>query len=115
NHATALWETLLSATDPDRPVPAGLGARDTLRLEAGVGLHGPDVAEEGTPPEAGLGGVVQRGNGPLVGAAPRAPDAGARPRAQPAGRAGSPAPKGWTRHPGGGAIRYPPAERPSAP
>lgn len=49
--ATAgLWETLLA---DDRIKPAGLGARDTLRLEAGLPLYGQDLDEDHTPTEAG--------------------------------------------------------------
>ena len=40
--------------------PAGLGARDSLRLEAGLCLHGQDLSEETTPYEAGLGWAVSR-------------------------------------------------------
>jgi aminomethyltransferase len=49
-----LWQTLL-----DRGVmPCGLGARDTLRLEAAMGLYGQDIDETTTPLEAGLGWVL---------------------------------------------------------
>jgi aminomethyltransferase len=41
-------------------VPAGLGARDTLRLEAGLCLYGQDIDETTTPVEAGLGWTVNR-------------------------------------------------------
>lgn len=40
--------------------PAGLGARDTLRLEAGLCLYGQDLDVETTPVEAGLGWAIQR-------------------------------------------------------
>jgi len=40
-------------------VPAGLGARDTLRLEAGMPLYGNELGREGNPYEAGLGRVVK--------------------------------------------------------
>ena len=49
--ATALWEQLLLAG----VAPCGLGARDTLRLEAGMNLYGQDMDENVTPLEAGLG------------------------------------------------------------
>lgn len=49
--AGALWERLL--TDP-RVRPAGLGARDSLRLEAGLPLYGHDIDETVSPVEAGL-------------------------------------------------------------
>jgi aminomethyltransferase len=52
--ATGLWEDLLGAG----AVPAGLGARDTLRLEAGLPLHGHELGPGITPLEAGLGWVV---------------------------------------------------------
>ncbi|HEY8586409.1 MAG TPA: glycine cleavage system aminomethyltransferase GcvT [Rhodanobacter sp.] len=54
DHAVALWETLAGAG----VVPAGLGARDTLRLEAGMNLYGQDMDENVTPWEANLGWTV---------------------------------------------------------
>jgi aminomethyltransferase len=65
--ATALWERLLS--DP-RARPAGLGARDSLRLEAGLPLYGHDIDETTSPLEAGLGFAVakrRRMDGDLAG------------------------------------------------
>ncbi len=52
--AVALWQRLLAAGVR----PAGLGARDTLRLEAGMNLYGQDMDESITPWEAGLGWTV---------------------------------------------------------
>jgi len=55
----ACWNALL-----ERGVtPAGLGARDTLRLEAGLNLYGQDMDETTTPFEAGLGWTVSLNNG----------------------------------------------------
>jgi aminomethyltransferase len=62
--AADLWELLLE--DP-RVNPIGLGARDTLRLEAGMCLYGHELSEAVTPYEAGLGRVVRLGKGPFVG------------------------------------------------
>ena len=45
------WQRLLAAGVR----PCGLGARDTLRLEAGLNLYGQDMDETVTPPECGLG------------------------------------------------------------
>ena len=53
-HAVALWEALLEAGVK----PAGLGARDTLRLEAGLALYGQDMDETVTPYEVALGWTV---------------------------------------------------------
>jgi aminomethyltransferase len=53
-HAVALWNRLKDAG----VVPAGLGARDTLRLEAGMNLYGQDMDESITPWEANLGWTV---------------------------------------------------------
>ncbi len=53
--AAALWDLCL--TDP-RVKPAGLGARDTLRLEVGLPLNGHDIDESHTPAEAGYGGLL---------------------------------------------------------
>jgi aminomethyltransferase len=47
--------------------PAGLGARDTLRLEAGLPLHGHELGEGITPLQAGLGWVVRWDKGDFVG------------------------------------------------
>ena len=52
--ARALWDALLEAG----VVPAGLGARDTLRLEAGLPLHGHELGSGITSVQAGLGWVV---------------------------------------------------------
>jgi aminomethyltransferase len=49
-----LWRSLLNAG----VIPCGLGARDTLRLEAAMALYGQDISESTTPLEAGLGWVV---------------------------------------------------------
>lgn len=59
-----LWELLLE--DP-RVRPVGLGARDTLRLEAGMCLYGHELSEAVSPYEAGLGRVVRLEKGPFVG------------------------------------------------
>lgn len=53
-HVPALWERLLAAGVK----PAGLGARDTLRLEAGMNLYGQDMDETVSPLEAGLAWTV---------------------------------------------------------
>jgi aminomethyltransferase len=52
--APLLWRALLEAGKPDGIRPAGLGARDTLRLEAGMRLHGNDIDASTNPLEAGL-------------------------------------------------------------
>ena len=56
--ADRLWGALLSAGEGEGLRPAGLGARDTLRLEAAMRLSGQDVDETTTVLEAGLGWVV---------------------------------------------------------
>ena len=57
-HADALWRRLLEAGRGAGLVPAGLGARDTLRLEAKMCLYGNDIDETTTLVEAGLGWIV---------------------------------------------------------
>jgi len=54
-----VWDTLLKAGSPVGLIPVGLGARDTLRLEAGMPLYGQELTRETTPFEAGLGRVVK--------------------------------------------------------
>lgn len=57
--APALWDQLLELGAPLGLKPAGLGARDTLRLEARLSLYGNDIDETTHPIEAGLGWVVK--------------------------------------------------------
>jgi aminomethyltransferase len=56
--AARLWETLMTAGRAAGLVPVGLGARDTLRLEARMCLYGNDMDETTTLVEAGLGWIV---------------------------------------------------------
>jgi len=55
----AIWDTLLDGGRGAGLVPVGLGARDTLRLEAGMPLYGNELGRDTTPFEAGLGRVVK--------------------------------------------------------
>jgi aminomethyltransferase len=57
--AEELWDALMIAGNPHGMVPVGLGARDTLRLEAGMPLYGNDLDRTTNPYEAGLGSVVK--------------------------------------------------------
>jgi aminomethyltransferase len=57
--AKAIWNELLNAGKSDGLVPAGLAARDTLRLEMGYCLYGNDIDDTTSPIEAGLGWVVK--------------------------------------------------------
>jgi aminomethyltransferase len=69
----AVWDTLLAAGANRGLVPVGLGARDTLRLEAGMPLYGQELDRNTTPFEANLGRVVKLDKpGEFVGKAPLA-------------------------------------------
>ena len=58
-HAPALWNAVLEAGTPEGMLPAGLGARDTLRLEMGMCLYGNDIDDTTSPLEAGLGWITK--------------------------------------------------------
>ena len=65
--ALALWKTLLEAG----VAPCGLGARDTLRLEAAMALYGQDIDDTTSPLEAGLGWLVHLDDsGDFIGRSP---------------------------------------------
>jgi glycine cleavage system T protein (aminomethyltransferase) len=66
--APAVWDAIVAAG----VTPAGLGARDTLRLEAGLPLHGHELGPGITPLQAGLGWVVAWGKGDFQGYGPLA-------------------------------------------
>ena len=63
-YASAIWDALLGT---GRVTPAGLGARDTLRLEMGMALYGNDIDDTTTPLEANLGWLVKLAKGEFVG------------------------------------------------
>ncbi len=65
--APTVWRRLLAAGAPHGLQPAGLGARDTLRLEAAMALYGHEIDERTTPLEAGLSWVVKLDKGPFLG------------------------------------------------
>jgi aminomethyltransferase len=58
NMADRVWQALLEAGRTADVIPCGLGARDTLRLEAAMRLYGNDIDESTTPVEAGLSWIV---------------------------------------------------------
>jgi aminomethyltransferase len=60
--AGAIWEKLLDTGHAEGVIAAGLGARDTLRLEAAMPLYGHELSEEINPLEAGLGFAVNLEN-----------------------------------------------------
>lgn len=62
-----IWDLLLEERHGVQPVAAGLGARDTLRLEAGMPLYGHEIDEDANPFEAGLGRVVKLEKGEFGG------------------------------------------------
>ena len=67
NEAPALWDQLMELGASFGIKPAGLGARDTLRLEARLSLYGNDIDETTNPLEAGLGWVVKLDKPSFVG------------------------------------------------
>jgi aminomethyltransferase len=65
--APALWRAILEEGKQLGIQPTGLGARDTLRFEAGMCLYGNDIDHTTTPLEAGLGWIVKFGKGDFIG------------------------------------------------
>ena len=59
DHGKKMWNALFDAGEEFGIKPAGLGARDTLRLEMGFNLYGNDMTEETSPLEAGLGWITK--------------------------------------------------------
>jgi aminomethyltransferase len=102
--AAALWEAIAETGAGSGLVPAGLAARDTLRLEAGMPLYGHELSTETFPVQAGLGRVValKTKEGDFVGrkAVEQGPAEGARvlvglrSDGKRAGRAGYPVMRG---------------------
>jgi len=66
--AAALWAALLDKATPLGGLPIGLGARDSLRLEAKLPLYGNDLDEQHTPLEANLGWAVKLDGRDFIGA-----------------------------------------------
>jgi aminomethyltransferase len=62
-----VWKSLLAAGEAEGLVPAGLGARNTLRLEAGMALYGHELDEETTVLEAQLGRICKFEKGQFLG------------------------------------------------
>jgi aminomethyltransferase len=67
--AAATWKAIMEAGQPMGIKPCGLGARNTLRLEAGMALYGHEIGPSITPREAGLGWTVKMEKGEFVGSA----------------------------------------------
>jgi aminomethyltransferase len=61
-YAVAIWEKIFAAGEDAGIKPAGLGARDTLRLEMGYCLYGNDIDDTTSPIEAGLGWITKFNN-----------------------------------------------------
>jgi len=66
-YSEKLWNDLMEAGTPLGMIPAGLGARNTLRLEAGMCLYGHEIDETTTPWEAGLAWICKMDKAPFLG------------------------------------------------
>ena len=65
--AGEVWDRLMAAGQPHGLVPAGLGARDTLRLEAGMALYGHEIDPGPNPREANLDSIDKLDKGDFIG------------------------------------------------
>ncbi|NLB90076.1 MAG: glycine cleavage system aminomethyltransferase GcvT, partial [Clostridiales bacterium] len=63
----SLWNSLLQAGKEEGLIPCGLGARDTLRLEAGMPLYGQEMTDELSPIESGIGFFVKVNKEDFIG------------------------------------------------
>ena len=68
--AEKMWEALLDAGEEFGLIPCGLGARDTLRMEAGMPLYGHEMDDEISPISAGLGFAVKMKKDEFIGKGP---------------------------------------------
>jgi aminomethyltransferase len=66
-HSAEVWKALLDTGKPEGLIPAGLGARNTLRLEAGMALYGHELDEDTTLLEANLGWITKLDKGDFLG------------------------------------------------
>ena len=66
-HSEKLWSDLMQTGQPAGMIPCGLGARNTLRLEAGMCLYGHEIDDTTTPWEAGLGWICKMEKAPFLG------------------------------------------------
>jgi aminomethyltransferase len=66
-HSEKLWSVLLDAGSAQGMIPCGLGARNTLRLEASMCLYGHEIDDATTPWEAGLGWICKPAKGDFLG------------------------------------------------
>ncbi|HUP88758.1 MAG TPA: glycine cleavage T C-terminal barrel domain-containing protein, partial [Longimicrobiales bacterium] len=67
--AKKIWRALIQGGGMEGIMPAGLGARDSLRLEMGYALYGNDIDDKHTPLEAGLGWVTKLDKDDFLGKA----------------------------------------------
>ena len=65
--AEEMWDKILEAGKEEGLIPCGLGARDTLRMEAAMPLYGHEMDDEVTPLETGLGFAVKMGKEDFIG------------------------------------------------
>jgi aminomethyltransferase len=66
-HAEYLWKEIMAAGEPHGILPCGLGARNTLRMEAGMALYGHEIDATVLPPEANLSWIVKLDKDEFVG------------------------------------------------
>jgi aminomethyltransferase len=68
-HSEKIWTALLDAGKGDGLIPVGLGARNTLRLEAAMSLYGHEISDQLNPWEANLAWIVKLDKGGFIGKA----------------------------------------------